>query len=293
MRRALAGLVALAAGCSPGVGRDPSYPDATVRAEAGVGEAGFPDAGFADTGPRDVPVFLPDSGPPPSFPFTGVFGILGDNASLFAREVQGRLHVVIGDYPYTYVGTIGEGGAVDLVSTELQGSGCSGARIFGTYSRADALHALTHETCNNQLEPLRSQIQGGFLADYDPQISGEYEVTMQVTSDVTNCFGLGPVAETGRWGLNMLGDRSLAVFVADDPVGPPAVYFGRAQAGLAGLTAAHHLDANPTGQQVAMQARIEQIDSTQPVRLIGTRDVYLSTGCTFTVAFEATRVAAP
>lgn len=294
MRRAwLLAPLALVA-CSPGVGRDPVYPDAAVRAEAGVPDVGPPDAGSADAGPRDVPVFLPDSGPRPRFPFTGVFSILDDPASLFAREVQGRLHIVVGDFPYTYVGTIDEDGAVDLGSTELTASGCPEPRITGTYSREDTLHMLLHETCNGRGEPVSANLRGGFVADFDPAVSGEYEVRMQVVTDPMGCFGLGPVPQAGRWGLDVLSDRTLAVFVAYDPVGPPAVYFGRAQANLSSFTAVHHLDAQVNGPQVAMSAQLVQPTANDPVQMIGTRDVYLpDTGCTFSVSFEATRVAAP
>ena len=215
-------------------------------------------------------------------------------ASLFAREVQGHLHVVIGDFPYTYLGTIDEAGRVDLFSPELSASGCPEPRLTGTYSRPDALHSLLHETCNARGEPIRAELRGGFVADFDPRLSGEYEVEMQVTSDVTGCIGLGPVPERGRWGLDLLGDATLAVFVAEDPVGPPAVYFGRAQPDLSAFTATHHLDATANGPQVAMQARVEAVSANDPVRLVGSRDVFLpATGCTFSVGFEATRVAGP
>lgn len=293
MRRLAVGLLVVTA-CSPGVGRDPVYPDATVTPEAGPQDALPKDVGFADAGPRDVDVFTPDATPLPSFPFTGVFGILDDSAPLFAREVQGRLQIVVGDFPYVYVGTIDESGAVDLGSGELSASGCPEPRIHGTYSRSDALFMLDHETCNAQGQPVASEIRGGFRNDFESTVSGEYDVQMQVVTDASGCFGLGPIPETGRWGLSALPDGTLSMFVAHDPVGPPAVYFGRVNSAGSAFAATHHLDAASNGPQLAMQARFDQPTANDPLKVIGTRDVIRpADGCTFSVAFEATRLASP
>jgi len=287
-------LLLVAVGCSPGVGRDPVFPDAMVRLEAGVIDVGPADAGVKDSGPQDVPVFLPDSGPAPSFPFTGVFGILGDPSPLFAREVQGMLHVVIGDFPYTYIGTIDEAGQVDLRSAELAGSNCTQARITGTYARADALHDLLHQTCNAQGGPVSAEIRGGFNGDYDARVSGEYEVEVTVTGDVSNCFGLGTIPDKGAWGVSLLPDRTIAVFTARDPVGPAVAYFGRAETDLSGFSALHHLDASGTGTQFAMTARFEQPSALDPMQIVGTRDLILpDLGCTLSASFVGTRVTAP
>lgn len=290
----VAGLALAASACSPGVGRDPVFPDATVRVEAGVPDVGFVDAGFRDAGPQDVPVFLPDAGPPARYPFTGVFGILGDPSLLYAREVQGRLHVVVGGFPYSYVGTISEAGQVDLRSPELEASNCTIPVLRGTYSRPDALHDLLHQTCNAQGQAISSQLRGGFIQDYDAQVSGEYEVQTRVTTDIMNCMGLGPIPETGHWGVNLLSDGTIAVFVAWDPVRANMVYFGRAQGDLSAFTALNYATADTGGTQYAMQARFEQLTALDPVRILGSRDVYLpQEGCTVSVAFEATRVAGP
>lgn len=281
--------------CSPGVGRSPVFPDAAVRPEAGIADSGPPDAGFVDAGPRDVPVFLPDTGPPPPlYDFTGSYGILNSSDALFAREVRGELHLVIGAFPYTYTGTIDAAGQVDLTSPELANSGCPEARITGTFSRPDTLFDLQHQTCNTAGEPLNGQIRGGFASNYDDRVSGEYEVRMEVINDVTNCIGLGVLSDPGYWGVSVLSDRTIAVFVAEDPAAAPAVYFGRAQQDLSGFDALQHLDAAANGSQFAMRARIELISALDPVRIVGTRDVFRpGTGCTFTVSFEASRISAP
>ncbi len=281
--------------CSPGVGRAPVFADAAVVAEAGVTDSGPADAGFVDSGPRDVPVFFPDAGPPPpAYDFTGVYGILNSSDLLFAREVRGQLHLVVGAFPYTYTGSIDGSGEVDLISPELANSQCPEARITGRFSRSDTLFQLEHQTCNTSGEPLNGQIRGGFARNYDDRVSGEYEVRMAVTVDATNCIGLGVVQDSGYWGVSLLDDRTVAVFVAEDPLGAPAVYFGRAQQNLSGFDALQHFDAATNGAQFSMRAQIDLISALEPVRISGTRDVFLpETGCTFTVNFEATRIQAP
>ena len=290
----LAALILLAAGCTDGPGRPPVFADAAVRPEAGATDVGFEDAGFEDAGPRDVPVFVPDSGPPPAYPFTGQFGILNDSSPLFAREVQGRLHLVVGGFPFNYVGTIDEAGRVAVASAELAASGCPEPKITGRYARADTTFQLVHQTCNGQGQTVRSELTGAFFQGFVPEVSGTYEVRMGVTQDPTNCFGLGPVGPSGWWGLSVAADRTVALFVADDPVGPPAVYFGRATGDLSSFSALHHLDAAPNGPQMAAQVQLSQPTALDPVQITGTRDVFHpDTGCTFSVAFSGVRVDAP
>lgn len=292
-----AGLAALIlAACTDGPGRPPVYTDASVTPEAGVEDTGPADAGEPeDSGPQDVLVVLPDSGPLPEYAFTGQFGILNDSNPLFAREVQGYLQLVVAGLPYDYVGTIDADGNVAVVSTELAGSGCPEPRITGRYTRTDTTFELLHKTCNAAGDPVSSTIRGGFFQDFNPAVSGTYEVTMAVTRDLANCFGLGPVGGRAYWGLSVAADRTVSLFVAADPVGPPAAYFGRfTSQDLSAFSAIHHLDATNDGPQVAMQAQLSQPTANDPVQIAGTRDVYLpETGCTISVEFSGVRVDAP
>lgn len=293
LRLGALGLLAAAA-CSPGPGRDPVFPDAGARPEAGPIDAGAPDAAPRDAGPADVPVFLPDAGPSPAFPFTGVFGILNDGAPLFAREVGGRLHVVVGDFPYSYLGTIDPEGQVELGGPPLAASGCPEPGLSGRYSRPDTLYDLVHASCTPRGEPFTAALRGGFEADFDPRVSGEYTVRVEVTSDVTGCVGLGPVSEEARWAISALSDRTLVVFTADDPLAEPAAYFGRAQPDFSAFAASQYLEASTGGPQVSLQGRFVQASVNDPLRVEGTRDVHRrETGCTFSARFEGIRVAAP
>lgn len=288
-RLSLLGLVALAAACSPGPGRAPVFADAAVRPEAGV-----IDAGFFDSGVNDAAVVPFDAGPPPEFPFTGVFGIVDDANPLFAREVQGQLHLVVGAFPYTYVGTIDEAGRVDVSSAELAGSGCTINGITGTYARTDALYDLQHVTCNARGETVESRLQGAFTADYDGTWSGAYAVRMEVVTDVMGCLGLGALEDPGLWSLSLLGDGSVAIFVAEDPLAAGVVYFGRARPDRTSFTALQHLDANANGPQVSMQGMMALPMNDVPASFSGRRDVFLpETACTVSVAYVAERVAAP
>jgi hypothetical protein len=286
--------MALAA-CTDGPGRPPTFADAAVRPEAGPTDSGPPpDAGFEDAGPRDVPVFVPDSGPLPEYAFSGQFGILNANDPLFAREVQGRLQLVIGGFPFSYLGTISEDGVVDLASAELAASGCPEARITGRYSRTDTTFQLTHTTCNASGEPLRATLTGAYFQDFIPSVSGAYTVEQAVVRDITNCFGLGPVPGEAHWGLSVASDRTVSLFVADDPVGPSVAYFGRATSELTSFDALHHLDADINGTAFAVRAELAQPNAHEPVQLSGSRDVVLpDRGCTISVQFSGVRVAAP
>jgi hypothetical protein len=291
VRRSIAVMFACAA-CSPGAGRDPIFTDAAVRDATPVDATPVPDVGVPDAGIRDGTVVLPDAGPQPSYPFTGVYGILNADDSLYAREVGGLINIVIGDFPYEYSGTIDEAGNVSTTSPELSRSGCAIARIAGTYDRVAAMYTLLHETCNAVGDPIASRISGGFLANFSPEFSGVFELVAEVVLNPNGCWE-GPISNNPvRFAVNYLASGAIAVFTANDLVAEPAWY--RGTAGNDGtFSAIHRVDAMGS-VQTAMSGRFEQATANDPLRLIGTRDVYDTVkGCGFSITFDGTRVELP
>ncbi len=285
--------------CSPGPGRDPEFPDGGPVRDVGPRDSGpGRDAGFRDAGPRDANVMTRDGGPPPSFPFTGVFEIYDSAQQLFARELDGQLMLIVGAPPYIYTGTIDEDGAFDLTSPGLNASGCNNPRITGTYERSSTLYALDYRSCNGQLEVFETQLRGLFANDYHPHRSGVYEVDATIFRNPTNCWD-GNSATTGwRWATFFLDAGNTAiVFAATDFVEVPNVYIGTYTGGSYAFTATHHVTANTNGERYAMSGSFSQPTLNDPLVMSGQRDVYDATGpngpCFFTIDYSGARVASP
>jgi hypothetical protein len=283
-------VIAALVACSPGVGRPPLVEDASVARDALPKDAEpEPDAEPRDMGPSDIGVFVPDSGVVPSYPFTGVFGILNDNEQLYAREMDGALMLVVGSHPYIYTGTIDADGNVLTSSALLERSGCVLARVTGTYDRTAATYMLRHETCSVQGGTIDGTIRGGFDRDYVAQ-SGVYALTATVTIDLNGCAPV-PLRTDVKVGVNILSDNTVAAFTGVDLVSEPGVYLGRSTGG--GFSATQSLDRDFT-QRFAMSAVFSQVSVNDPLVMAAERDVFNPDGdCTFRIAVTGERTLAP
>lgn len=289
---AASGLVALAAACSPGPGRDPVYPDASIRLrDAAAADAELqPDATIPDVGPYDGAVELPDAGPPPSYPMSGVFGFFDGSGKLYAREVDGWLSLYLGDFqavtstPYHYTGTISEDGEVETVSAELMGRGCKSARIYGRYDRASANFVLTHETCNQSGQPLVSGLTGGFEVNFDPARSGIFELQATVTG-TGGCWE-GPTSAVVRYGVDFIATGAMSVFCADDLLGFQQFYLGQGDR--------EAFSALDSSFGMAITGAFTMVTALDPVRLRAERDAFDPvTGCGFHISLDGVRVELP
>lgn len=284
-----------AAACTPGPGSPPSYSDAAVRFDGGLKDAdpAAADALPRDAGEIDAEISLRDSGRPAEYPFSGVFGILNSDDPLYAREVGGRLNLVVGVFPYIYVGTISPTGAVDVTSHVLVRSGCAVARIRGTYDRASSAYALVHETCNSRLMPIESPITGAFAADFHAARSGTYELTATVVQDLRGCFTGTSSIHVVRYAFSFLGSGDVAVFTADDLIEPPAWYEGLADEEWA-FAAISQYEGSRTTRDVSLSGWFTQATENEPLRFTGLRDVYDSNrDCVFSVTLDGTRLSSP
>jgi hypothetical protein len=280
--------------CGPGVGRPPDDRDAGQPAEAGEFDAeGYFDALVIDTGiGEDVGVFVPDTGEVTRYPFSGIFGILNDNDSLFAREVDDRLMIIIGRPPYIYTGTIDEAGNVDTVSGELTRSGCATARVTGTYDRVAATYELRHQTCSSiDGSPLDSMLRGGFAQDFFGA-SGNYMVTATLIQDLTGCAMINQ-PQPATHGVSILNDGTVIVFGGIDIVSEPGVYVGSATGGGSGFSVVQEIDTSGS-QQVSMSGMFSQPNANDPIQLTGERDVWQPEGnCSYRVMYMGERGESP
>jgi hypothetical protein len=290
LRALLAGLALLAA-CSPGVGRDPVFSDAAVRADAEPVDAGEADAGARrDAGATDAEVFLPDAGPGPRSVFTGVFRAFSVPEPLYAREVEGRLSLMFGGPPYTYSGNIEQDGDFRLTSAELLRAGCLEAVVVGNYERATGLFELQHRTCTSRLEPVSSDLRGAFVDDYHPERSGIFELETQVVLNSPPCWD-GDQRGRVTHAVSFLASGEVAVYTAADLFEPPALYVGRATERDWSFVARYQT-APVGGSEVAISGRFTQVSVDDPLVLAAERDVFYPTrNCTFRVQMSGTRVA--
>jgi hypothetical protein len=281
------------AACTSGPGRPPrTFDDAEVE------EAGYRDATAFDASPydggldRDYGALVIDGGGRSSFPFSGVFGILNSGDPLFAREVNGRLNLVVRDFPYVYTGTIANDGTVDTVSTVLMRSGCAVAKITGRYDRDQAAYVLEHRTCNSGGMPLSSEMMGGFANDFDHSVSGIYELHITVMSNPGNCYG-GMNGVLVRYGFNFLPGGAMAIFTAEDVIPTPTWYQG--QSGADGsFSATERLGAQDPNPVTSMSGSFTQATANDPVRFSGHRDVWDPLrSCGFSVQLDGVRTVMP
>lgn len=279
--------------CSPGQGRDPIYTDASVYPDAGFRDATpFPDASD-DAGAPDSNVGLPDATILPEYDFTGVYGILDAQDRLFARELDGKIQIVIRSWPYVYTGTIDADGVVNTSSVELTAAGCGIATITGEYDRPSATYRLEHRTCSVDGTPLLSEIVGGFQNDFNTAISGEYELAAAVMDVGNNCWTGPTTGLTVRYGFSLF-DGAVAVFTAYDVIVEPAFYGGVSGPGPDfDFSALQRIDGNPE-IETAIRGGFSQVTALDPVRFVGIRDVFDRTkGCSFTITLDGVRIQGP
>lgn len=291
MRRWLP-LVLFASACTEGPGRDPVIRDSGVVTDSGIFDLGFYDSGVdRDAGPSDVPIGVSDSGVPPEYPFTGVFGILDSASLLYAREVNGRIHLVVDRFPYNYDGTISPEGEVDAVGPELTVGGCLVARIRGTYDRVNALFELLHETCNQNNQALSSTMRGGFLEDFDHNYSGVYRLDAQVVFDPNHCYDQPAPTIRVLWALDFFGTGQTVLWAVDDFFDYPATAFGTRTSATA-FVATQDLSSG-SGQSFASSGSFTQVGAFEPeVRI--RRDVFNpDRGCSFSVEAIGPRIDSP
>lgn len=265
------------------------YPDAEADPDGGFFDANPRLDAMVDAGPPDSEVVLYDSGTPPvEFPFTGQYVVEGQSSRLFARESRGRLAVIIGSEPYVYEGTIAPNGDVDVVGNRLRRSGCSDARITGSYQRRTATLFLEATGCLLDGTPFSTSIRGGFETDYNLGFSGLYQMSGVVMNGGNGCYA-GPVNVMEMlWGVNVLPDNStLAIHVAYDIVeDAQAVYVGRLELPDYAFAAIETVFAQSSGVDVSMRGNLTRSGTDAPL-LVGTRDVYDPLrGCFFSMAFQ-------
>lgn len=288
-------LVSLAAACTDGPGRAPMFADAAEPRDLGFEDARtFADARVPDAGMPDSAVELPDTGRPPDYPFSGIFSILNDANPLYAREVQGRLHLVIGGHPYTYTGTITPSGRVDLVSPVLLRSGCAEARITGDYERPVAAFFLTHVTCNAQGQRVEGQLRGGFTSDFNPFLSGVYQLEIQRVVQPSPCYFGPALPQPALYGVSVAPPNLVGIFTAHDMVAP-TWYGGNLDDSDATFGGLERLFVNPTALDPSLRGQFllgPGIDD--PPRLVIDRDIWdLQRGCGYSLHLEGERIAAP
>jgi hypothetical protein len=286
-------ITALLAACTQGPGRTPIFPDTGVEEDAGPRDATIFDSAPVDSGPDfDAGFQVTDTGPKMSYPFSGIFSILNASSPLYAREVEGRLNLVVTDFPYVYTGTIANDGTVDTTSESLMRSGCAVAKITGKYDRDGAQYVMTHRTCNLQGAPLVSTIMGGFSQNFEPSLSGIYELSITVMNNTNGCYA-GQDGALVRYGFDFLPNNIVQIFTAEDVISTSAWYEG--QAGGDGSFAATQMlatqDPNPV---TSMGGAFSQATANDPLRFRGNRDIYDPLKmCGFSVLLSGMRIVAP
>ena len=294
-------LIVVSAGtvaCSTNPGRPPAFADATVRQDSEPTDSGSVDAGFYDAGPIDSAIGLPDATPPPSFPFSGVWSIDGDSALLHAREIAGRLAVIVGAlpaFPYVYTGTISPSGEVLARSNILERSGCPQALLTGRYDRSNARFSLRHTSCRADGSPFTADLVGAFIQDHDLALSGVFDLQAMVVSDPTSCFAEGPGPFNVFYGISFYTPARLVwVTTLVDVVDDPVVHIGRYDPTDGAFATLAQAFAQPGQFDTAFSGGFMQLSANDPLRFSGLRDILISrTGCAFQIAVEGVRVVLP
>lgn len=280
--------------CSPGPGSEAADFDAgrptptdgphlvpwdDVRTDAGASE----DAGPAPSDPE----------PQPKYFFTGVFGIAGSPQSVIAREVDGRLLLMIRRFPQVYVGDIDEAGQFSLKSPIQLRSGCAKAEIQGQFDRVALRYQLHYEGCEDtEPTPVTGNMEGRFMHAFDADRSGVFEGRAEVLSDA--CEPKADAA-TVRWTVNVYGfapTLRMLMWPAIEPFSPDAAYFGvmdvekQSLPGTAWSTQAEQVAAGGVG----LDGHFVQKNLNDPLVLSGRRQVFdPDSGCVYPLDFSLTR----
>jgi hypothetical protein len=286
-----------ASACSPTPGRPPAYPDAAADAEpmdAPPPEPN-PDASVYDGGPSDIATVFPDAG---NYPFTGLFGVPGIGPFpmhvLFAREVDGKVNLLVDTLPYNFFGTITPDGQVTASSDLLERIGCAGASLTGNYDRSTAFYSLQYQACNAQGQTFSTNIHGAFGAAFAPG-SGVYQVAAAINLDNSGCYQGPQPIPTLTWAVNFLpGSNNLQVYTAEDLIAQPALYTGNYDTMSLQAATLERVEAQPSGNDVALTGQIVQITANMPPSLNGVRDVFdFNRNCGFRIQFQAVWTSGP
>lgn len=292
-------LLGLCWGCSPGPGRPPVYPDATVDlgVDLGPSDSGVhPDAAELDAGPLDgSTIVLPDGSTEEIYVFTGTFFINGQTERLYAREVSGSLSLIVGGHPYVYHGTIDDNGNVDVRSEAQERSGCALAQVTGVYERRTAFYTLRHRGCGLTLTPFDVEIRGQLVdqasEDYENSVSGIYRVVATVGSNL-GCNLVAPSPLTLHYAVNVLaGGRQIVVYTVEDALGTPDHYIGTMTPSNLQFSAIKYHTMGEHLLDAAMSGRIERFGDADPPRLIAQQDaVDFERSCSVSMAIDGVRV---
>ena len=288
-------IVTVLTGCEANPGRAPLFPDAAVPMDALPPEdTGPPDRGMRDAGFFDGPSILPDASPLPEFQFTGVWGLRGQSASLFTREVDDTLSIIVGNAPYLYVGTIADNGDVEVTSPVLLRSGCPTAQLTGNYDRAAAFFTLRHESCGVDGTPFTADLSGGFASDYQPDLSGVYALDATVVMVSGPCApepGVYPV----QYGISFEPtSQTVAVFTGVDIAETQQIYLGRYNTTNGEFSITAQAFVQPGGLDTRLTGRFEVDTAGAIPRFFGQRDVLdPETNCAFRMTLMGSRIEVP
>ena len=280
-------------GCSRNPGRRATYDDAAVSADTATDPAWLdaripePDAGFlyADAGS------FADASIPPSADFSGVWSMFDQSSDLYAREVESRLSLIVGGFPYVYTGTISASGQFELTSLILALSGCENPRIEGSFNRQNGFYTLSHESCDSQLRPFKADLRGSFKSWFEENRSGVYELTSQIVLDYDGCLGTLPTPTSAVYGVSVDGrTRQVAIFTAKGVSEIPLVYFGRYSVDDDGISATHTPAVGAVDGVTSLQIQFSQPNANVSPQLTGFRDfIDPLTYCRYRVQFEGQR----
>jgi hypothetical protein len=139
-----------------------------------------------------------------------------------------------------------------------------------------------------------AMLRGGFDANFEPQLSGVYELTANVVADFQGCYQGPPGPQTVRYGVGVLAaNQSISVFTAID-VNEPALYVGNVAGADLRFSAIERAFALPGPSDVSMMGQLITGAGPDPVRMTAQRDVYDPLrGCSFTLALDGARLSAP
>lgn len=283
--------------CSSSPGRRATYDDASIPKDTGF-ETTQPDARvpavdagflFADAGS------FADAATPISEDFSGVWSMFDQSAALYAREVESRLSLIVGAYPYVYTGTISQSGEFELTSLVLALSGCESPRIEGSFNRQNGFYTLNHDSCDSQSRPFTAAIRGSFQSRFESSRSGVYELSSQIVLDYDGCLGGLPASTTANYGVSIDAvSGQAAVFTATGVSEIPLVYLGRYSPADDGISATHTPFVGAVDGVTSLQIQFSQANANVPVQMSGFRDfVDALTFCRYRVQFDGYRSQAP
>lgn len=272
-------------------GTNPGAPAVFEDAGAPPEDLGPPDLGVGpDAEPYevgDVAIGVTDFGTPVLYPFTGVFNAFGVDGPLIAREIDGRLALLVEQAPYFYHGSIDASGQVELRSAPLSRSGCPASSITGAYDRVGATFDLLHTTCGQTGQPIQSRLRGGFSSDFTTDVSGIYEGQVISVTDPDGCSA-GIDNTFMKWGLNVLPDGRAMLVSLVDVIDEPYAFLGRISSGSLALVAT--LQVGQTAQQMSFSGAASVPVAMMPASLVGQRNLWRpELGCAFSLQVSMTR----